>query len=293
MSKNTYHIMYNPLANRTKAGGAAEALARLTACLDEAGQSYVVHKSNAQGQITQFVRALQMPCYIVIVGGDGTIFEAINGLEAGNSATIGIIPAGTGNDIARMLSIPKDIDAAVKILLQGRTINADAALINGRLKSALFASYGIAADIVLGMAELRKKTAFSYFTTLLRRVIGYKPKSITIRLNGDESTYNADFLSAHNCICAGGGMHLAHNAKMDDGKLDLVIVEYKGFGRRIANIISILTKKLYKQPNFKTIPFEGIEIISPNEYQCVIDGEIMEYGRLEIQVLPRFVKIIC
>ena len=288
-----YHIIYNPLANRGKKGSAAKALEQLIACLKAANLAYVIHSSTAPGHVAKIVQSLptkESPCHIIIVGGDGTIFEAINGLEPGNSAILGIIPAGTGNDISKMIGIPKNATTAAQIIFQNRTVCADVALINSNLKSALFVSYGIAADIVLGMALLKRKTRLSYFTTLLRCVFGYKPKKITVKLNEQETTYAADFLSVHNCICAGGGMHLAHNAKIDDGRLDLVIVEYQGFFRRMANIISILTKKLHKQPNFKTIPIENIEIFSPNENRCVVDGEIREYDYLKIQVIPNFVK---
>ncbi|MCL2416125.1 MAG: diacylglycerol kinase family lipid kinase [Defluviitaleaceae bacterium] len=291
------YIIFNPSAN---CGKSARVLAVLVEFLEIRNINYALKQTQGKYNATEIVKdimknaAPDKEVNIIIVGGDGTIFEAVNGLDSGNNAVLGIIPAGTGNDVARTLGIPKNPRKAAELLVQNRAIYADVAEINGGLKSALFVSYGIAAEIVLGMAKLKRKSRLSYFASMLRSVAGFSPKRIKIRIDDEEQEriYNAEFLSVHNCVYAGGGMYLAKNAKMNDGYLDLVIVEYRSGFRRVLNIISILCKKLHNQPNFSTLSFRKIEMISPDENRCVIDGEIHEFNNLQIRVIPGFVKIL-
>lgn len=268
-------------------------MAKVRAELAANGADFVVHETRGAGHATEIAAALcgaGQEASLIVIGGDGTIFEVVNGLDLGNRAAIGIIPAGTGNDVARMMNIPWDAADAARLILRGRSIDADAAQIAGGPRFVSFASYGIATEMVLGMMSMKKKTHLSYLQMMLKRVLSFQAKAVKLEVNGQEFSLLADFLSMHNCVCAGGGMQIAPGARLDDGRLDLVIVEYRGFWRRMANLIAIVTKRIHGQPNYRRIPCEAAKIHSLHENRCTIDGEIRLMNHLEIQILPKFVK---
>ena len=289
----TYHIIYNPYANR---GGAKRYLDAFVGLLEQKGESYIIHETMGEGHATLITKEIiaDGAKYIVIMGGDGTVHEVVNGYAEGDEVVFGILPAGTGNDVSTMLKIPpslEDIEAAAANILEKNVKCIDFISSSSGTQSVLFFSYGIAAQMILEMQGFKTKSKMSYYKSLIKRMFAFKASEYEVTYDGKTRHIKADFCGVHNCIHAGGGMTLINNAVIDDGFLELFMVENKGIGRRILNFISILRKKIHKQPNVQILPVKQVIINSPQDDLCCIDGEIRHANRLELSVRHKAVKV--
>ena len=287
-----YYIIYNPYANR---GGAVRYLDAFVALLQCHGAAYVVHETNAPGHATDIARRLiaDGAKYIIAMGGDGTVHEVVNGYAEGDDVVFGVLPAGTGNDVAAMLGIPpglEDIEAAARGILQRRIRHVDYIKSAQGAQTVLFFSYGIAAQMILDMRRLKKKTKLSYYRALLYRVFTFKASEYEVSYNGTTRRFKADFCGMHNCIHAGGGMTLIKHAVMDDGFAELFMVENRGLWRRILNFIAILRKKIHTQPNVQIKRVTDVVIKSPHDSLCCSDGEIYELDELVLNLRPKGIR---
>jgi len=291
-----YHIIYNPYANR---GGAKRYLDAFCALLDTRSIAYEVHETTGRGHATQITRDIiaqdDGTKYIVIMGGDGTVHEVVNGYREGDDVVFGIVPAGTGNDVATMLNIPEgleDVEAAAANILDKRIKPVDLIVAENGMQSVLFFSYGIAAAMILEMQKYKRKNKLSYYRALLKNVFRFKPGEYDVTYDGGETRrYKVDFCAVHNCIHAGGGMHLIGEAVMDDGFLELFIVENRGIIRRIHNFISILNKKIHLQPNARIIKVKEVAIVPVNNNLCCVDGENHYIDRLKLAVRHKGIEV--
>ena len=289
----TYHIIYNPYANR---GGVKKYLDAFVGLLEQKGEPYIIHETTGEGHATLITREIiaNGAKYIVIMGGDGTVHEVINGYAESDEVVFGILPAGTGNDVATMLKIPhsiEDIEIAAANILEKNVKSIDFILSSSDTQSVLFFSYGIAAQMILEMRDFKTKSKMSYYKSLIKCMFTFKASEYEVIYDGKTRHIKADFCGVHNCIHAGGGMTLVSNAVMDDGFLELFMVENKGMVRRILNFISILQRKIHKQPNVQILPIKQVIINSPQDDLCCIDGEIRKTNQLDLSVRHKAVKV--
>jgi YegS/Rv2252/BmrU family lipid kinase len=175
---------------------------------------------------------------IVIAGGDGTLNEVATGLLAadlGDRAELAILPLGTGGDFRRALGIPRNLDRAIAIITAGSARRIDAGRIRyldeqGRQATAWFlnvASAGISGLIV----ELVTRTTrigggtLAFLIATLRGIARFRAEPVRLRVDG-ECLHEGPLVlcAAANGRCFGGGMAVAPDARLDDGRLDVVWV---------------------------------------------------------------------
>jgi len=288
-----YHIIYNPYANR---GGSKAYLDGFTAILARHGLAYAVHETKTQGDATKITQDLiaDGARQIIIMGGDGTIHEVLNGYAEGDDVIFGIIPAGTGNDVAATLGIPSalaELDVVAADILAGRVRSVDMVASKQGEQSMLFFSYGIAAQMILEMQKMKGRSKLSYYKAMLKQMVVFKPGLYQVEFDGQTRTIRADFCGVHNCVYAGGGMKLINDAMVDDGYAELFMVENRGFVRRVLNFAAILRGRMHKQPNVEIVKVRHAVIASPDDPLCCIDGENHEFAQLELEVRHGAVRI--
>src|ERR687894_3060850 len=174
---------------------------------------------------------------LIVAGGDGTINDAVNGLGLAGfpeGVTLGILPAGTGNDLAATLAIPGDPDEAEDVLHQNRVRTLDVARGRaGRGGEQFFinvATGGMGAE-VSGAADGAMKNRWgklAYLRASLEVARQYEAKEVTLTLDGVERKLRAVNLAIGNCRYAGSGWLAAPRANPEDGLLDLVVIEDVG-----------------------------------------------------------------
>lgn len=172
------------------------------------------------------------PDALVVVGGDGLVHLAVNAL-AGSDIPLGIVPTGTGNDLARGLGLPvHDPDAAVKRVLTAlrgapRLIDVGIVHVGGverRFAGVISAGFDARVNERANTWTWPKGRA-RYVIALLRELVGLRANRYTLRLDGSQGERSAVILSLANNAYMGGGMAIAPHASLHDGQLDVVVVE--------------------------------------------------------------------
>ena len=283
-----YNIVYNPNTNR---GGSKEALVQLVSLFEKHDMHYALHRTTAPSDATTIAKTLAQAgeTKLVVAGGDGTLYEALNGVS--ETMDIAIIPVGTGNDVAKTLGIPLNVAGAFELIKNQQLRSIDYAQITGGVKSLSLISYGITSSVLSDMRSYKTNRALNYYRALLTNMFGFKAPTYTVRMGDKERSVAADFLTVHNCKYAGGGMELCTPAVIDDGQLNLLIVQYRNKFRRILNLIALLRGTLYKQPNVKILPVERVSISSPNDNICSIDGELVPLSYVDVQVVSGGLRV--
>ncbi len=167
---------------------------------------------------------------IIIIGGDGSIHHTLRCIET-TEIPIGIIPAGSGNDFARALKIPKQSSEALKVILQGKTKKIDLIKVN-EIPCATIVGVGFDAKV----AELANQTKIkqwlntfklgklAYIYGVVRGVFSYQPTDITIKIDGKIKTYqNVWLIALANTPYYGGGLKICPNADYTDGSLSICV----------------------------------------------------------------------
>jgi YegS/Rv2252/BmrU family lipid kinase len=290
-----FHLIHNPYAHRGRSKEYLEAFLNL---LDAEGREYALYSTTGKNHATEITKEIIAAGgrNIIILGGDGTVHEVVNGFGQEDDVVFGILPAGTGNDVANMLGQPfgeANVRAAAQAILDGNVKPVDFIKENeSGEQSVLFFSYGIAAQMVILMDKFAKKNKATYYRAMMMIMFGLKAATYHFSVDGGETqTVKADFLGLHNCIHGGGGMTLAHDAIIDDGYVELFVVENRSMIRRILNFISILTGKIHLQPNVRLIKVKKVVIDSPDDNYCCVAGEIRRVNRLDLEVVEKGLKV--
>ncbi|UNC90668.1 diacylglycerol/lipid kinase family protein [Candidatus Contubernalis alkaliaceticus] len=222
---------------------------------------------------------------IIVVGGDGTIFEVINGIDPGK-VTLGIIPMGTGNDFARTAGIPQDWKKACRVLANGNEMPVDL----GRINEYYFINLsgtGLDAMTVCDANRLKKYLGkISYVVGLLKQLICFKP--IHIEVLGRDLCYSARawMVSVANGKYYGNGMMVAPRALLDDGLLDIIIVEELPRLEFLKVFPQVYKGTHLDHPKVRFFRERELEIKTQRPLPVHCDGEILNLTSLKYSVVP-------
>ena len=240
---------------------------------------------------------------LIVVGGDGTISEVVNGLgRAGfpECVTLAILPAGTGNDLAATLAIPEDPDEAAAVMRQNRVRNLDVVRVRSEGVGEQFfinvATGGMGAE-VSGAAdgEMKKRWGkLTYLRASLEVAREYEAKEVTLTLDGEERKLRAVNLAIGNCRYAGSGWLVAPRANPEDGLLDLVVIEDVGVLEVLKFTLAVLTDSDYldKEGVFFARAKEIRVEASPGSLEFTVDGEVIGDEPAVFVAIPRVLKVI-
>ena len=208
---------------------------------------------------------------IVVVGGDGTLNGVLNGLKDPAACTLGLIPAGTGNDFAAAANIPQGI-AALDLILKGKPKETDYLAFSNGLRSLNIAGVGIDVDILLRCERMKHLHAKSkYFLSLLSSLRKYRGLPMRVTANGVTEEGNYLLAAACNGRQFGGGIPICPPAIIDDGKLELVYVECPK--HKLGPLIKLMRGKVLSLPIAQ------------------YDGELHETQTFEVKLIHRGLKM--
>ena len=240
---------------------------------------------------------------LVVVGGDGTISEVVNGLgRAGfpEGVALGILPAGTGNDLAMTLAIPEDPAEAVAVLRQNRVRTLDVVRVRSEGIGEQFfinvATGGMGAE-VSGAADAEMKGRWGKLTYLrasLEVAREYEAKEVTLTLDGAVRKLRAVNLAIGNCRYTGNGWLAAPRANPEDGLLDLVVIEDFGVQEvlKLAPSVFAASDYLDKEGVFFARAKEIRVESSPGSLEFTVDGEVIGDEPAVFAVMPQALKVV-
>jgi diacylglycerol kinase (ATP) len=295
----TMQLIVNPAAGRGQAAKIAPDAARI---LEGLGVSFEVRRTTQPGEATLLAEqaALAGCPAVVALGGDGTVNEVLNGLvraqaNGGPVGTLGVIPAGSGNDFEYMLERTDGLASACRRLAEGQAHAVDV----GRVNDRYFANgVGIGFDAVVNVVSRRHRRLRGlplYLLAVLETVfIYYKAPRITVRYDQVETTAPMLMISVTNGRRFGGGFLVTPQAELDDGLLDLCLahqVSQLGILRLIPHFIR---GTHIDKPAVKMARARKVVVTSDDGLASHVDGEIYttDAKRLEIEILPRHLNVI-
>ncbi|TMQ90154.1 diacylglycerol kinase family lipid kinase [Actinomadura soli] len=208
------------------AGGSASAscLVPLGRLLREAGAELDVEYSRGLEHAADLARAAaESGRAVLAVGGDG-MAGCVGGALAGTGALFGIVPAGRGNDFARQLGVPSDPEELAKLLLEGEPRAVDAIDANGTaVLGSVYAGVDAVANDNANKTRLLRGSAAYYFGAL-RAIVSWRAADYLITVDGETRERQGYTVVAANSGYYGFGKHIAPDARVDDGLLDVILI---------------------------------------------------------------------
>ena len=283
-------VLTNPTSGKGRAAGLDDLVVPR---LQNSGASV----RRLQGRDAEEARALADACVadgvdtLVVIGGDGMIHLAIQSL-AGTDTALGVVPAGTGNDVSRFFGIPReDPVAAVNAIIAGKTRTIDL----GRVGPTYFISVlagGLDAIVNERVNRMsRPKGQMRYNIATIAALRSFEPISYRVEIDGEELTFEATTLAVGNTSSYGGGMRIAEGADAEDGLLDLVVIG-PGTTRELLTTFPLVFKGTHvNHPKFHRWRGKKITIVASG-ITAYADGEPIAPLPLTVEVVPSALRII-
>ena len=239
---------------------------------------------------------------IVSIGGDGTVNEIVNGImKSKNNPSLGIIPLGWANDFIKSTNIPSDIIEACKIIIKGRTKKIDVGLINDQTYFANICGIGFDAEVALLANQMKSKhpnlrilSAFIYvFATIKKLLSPFSYHDVKIKFDGQEIHSKILFIAISNGKFYGGRFKITPEAILDDGLLEVCVVEEMGRFKYLMSIPKVFKGAHESIKGIKFYRAKEIVIQSSEPILAQVSGEVIE-GQKEftITLLPKSLKLI-
>jgi diacylglycerol kinase (ATP) len=294
-------VLVNPVAGAGRARKALPALQRFAQENGWRADFQVTTSAEDLRQRTRDAAQAGRP-RIFAVGGDGTFQVLINAVGPHSNTALGVIPAGGGNDLAASLGIPLNTVAAARLLLERSVCLLDAV----RVKTAdgvvrLYTGGGgvgldAEASRYAGGVYRNVRGRMRYVLSAIRALTGFHSMQVRVQINaGDETDIkgHALLVAVLNTPSYGAGVRLAPGASMDDGKLDLVLLDNLGFFEVLTMLPALLlrgdvhTKRLQR----RAVKRVRIETDRPCAFHA--DGEIVGATPVEVEIVPGALRVLC
>ncbi len=256
-----------------------------------------VRVTKQSGHARQIARKFDLAAYdgLCLIGGDGTVHEAVSGLierDEPTSIPLGIIPCGTGNDVAQQFGVNSPLDSARRIVA-GRTSPFDVARVETRGQidyCVTLVGWAGVADINCKAERLRVLGPSRYAVAALWQILFPKRRSAKLVL--DDQSFEDDFMLvvACNTIFSGSAMRLAPRAKVDDGKIDVVILRSASRWQMFRLFTKVFDGSHVDMPCVEYYQVRALSILCDDREPLDIDGEIKGTTPVSIHVIPAAVR---
>lgn len=183
---------------------------------------------------------------IIAMGGDGTLHEILNGFENFENNTLGLIPFGTGNDFAAVAGIPLDVKKAAENIAFRAPSNIDYIQLSSGLRSLNIVGMGIDVEVLERTYAGKHHGKSKYFRSLIASLFKYKSCNFTVEYDGKNERHFGLIAALGNGSMFGGGIKICPEAKIDDGYLNLIIVDYISRIKLISALFKLMRGKVNK-----------------------------------------------
>ncbi len=276
-----YHIILNPVAGKKKAVKNLEIVERI---FKERGVEYSVHQSKAEHDAEAIAHQLTLEgeSELIVIGGDGTLHEVLNGIVDPTKCRIGLIPSGTGNDFAEKAEISFDTETAVKNILDGQSKATDYLEVGG-VRCMNVAGFGIDVDVLERCKRGKMKGKLKYLMSLIQSLFRFKGISIEMHVDGEKKDYQVLIAAVCNGAQFGGGIKICPNADIEDGKMNVIVVDdIKGVFKIIGAFIVLMKGGILEYPKTTSFLCEEIRFVPKKPCTVQLDGEL--YKELDFDV---------
>jgi len=238
---------------------------------------------------------------LVVVGGDGSVNEVVNGIADAEGVELAVIPRGTGWDFVRTFDIPRDLDAAVDVALNGVVREIDLGVVtyrtwggeDARSVFANVASAGISGAIAQRANESSKALGgkVSYYWATLSVFFGWQTGEMRVSVDGESRSGKMIDAVVCNGRYLGGGMMMCPEAEPDDGVFDVLLI-----GDVTKRDLLLVLPKTYKgnhlpHPRLELLRGKVVTVESAEPLPIELDGEQPGTTPARFEVLPRALRL--
>ncbi|WP_127588607.1 diacylglycerol kinase [Paenibacillus koleovorans] len=291
MSKRA-RLIYNPTSGREEM---KKKLHDILHRLERGGLETSTHATSGEGDATlAAAEAVERGFDLIIAaGGDGTLYEVINGMaEKKNRPPLGILPMGTTNDFARALGIPRNWEFACDLILQQHTMTIDVGKMNSRYFINI-AGGGSMTELTYEVPSKLKTMIgqLAYYIKGLEKLPRFRPVELSFR--SEELTMHEEVMMFLICNSnsVGGFERLAPDASMSDGLLDVLILRRCNLAEFIRIVSAALRGEHLNDDHVVHFKTRRLEITSTDYVQMNLDGEFGGTLPSVFSVLPNHLQI--
>jgi diacylglycerol kinase (ATP) len=288
-------VILNPAANR------GNMQKYRTLVLDRVKREQARYVETArQGEAKELAMiAAKEGCPVIIVGGDGSVHEVVNGiLSSGSRVPLGIVGAGSGNDFAwNTLKLPRDPKNSIEKAFSGQLIEVDAGIVNGSYFVNSF-SVGLDADIAVAADRMKNIPFMSgarlyYATTIKQLLLGYRNCPwLSLQIHaGDGSTTEIQtkrfvVIAVTNGPTYGAGFRINPRANHTDGLFDVCTIDYVPLLRALKLLPVVKKGEHIGLPEITSFLAKSVSIESQHAVNVQMDGEISNAKSCSVENLP-------
>ena len=284
-----FAVLLNPAA----AGGKSlAALPKVEEELRRLGAEYRVVRSDSGDHAKLLARQMADAGEVAVgVGGDGivgTLAEALSGSDG----ALAIVPAGRGNDFARVLGLPRDPAEAARVAVEGRERLVDVGKVDGKAFVGI-ASFGFDSDanrIANDARLLRGNLVYLY--AALRALAAWKPARFEVVVDGECHSLDGFSVAVANSSTFGGGMKAVPMAEIDDGLLDVMLSADMSKPRALRCLAKVFNGKHVEDPAISFLRGEVVEIDADRRFMVYADGDPLAELPATVTVAKRALRVI-
>jgi diacylglycerol kinase (ATP) len=288
------YVILNPVAGMTDAQVARH---RIEAAMQARQVFFEIYETSDGDDVQKIVRAARERRFerFLAVGGDGTV-AAVAGSLVNSGLPVGIVPAGTGNALARELHIPLDFSQALDLALDSQDRRNIDAIRVGNTCYFLNISVGVTSQTMLRVArqEKRRFGLLAYIWRGLRQILAARPQRFWLQVDGRRIASRASEVMVANAGILGlEPFHLDPAICPDDGYLDVCVVAARNLAEIQRFIFDIITRRGRLNPRFSRFKARHeITIESGQPLPVQADGEVIGMTPISMEIVPGAVQII-
>lgn len=245
---------------------------------------------------------------VIVVGGDGTIHETVNGFFIQQECptrliTMAVIAVGTGNDWIRMFGIPRNYIDAIRSITQEYTFLQDVGRVSyyeSKVRQTRYLTnvggVGYDAAVCRGFNRLKErgyKGKWMYLINVFRQAVSYRSSQVRIEVDGIERFAGRLFTATIGIgKYTAGGLTQTPNAVADDGLFDLTVIPQMNRIKLFSRFKVVYTGNIYDIRGISLLRGGHLRITSTPEIMLEIDGEILGYSDFEFEIIERAIRVI-
>ena len=287
--------MYYIIANAARVNGKnAKQLEIVKQVFETAGIEYEVLLTSKPGDAKTFTEKITTSGEahsVIAMGGDGTLHEIINGFCDFENCSLGLIPSGTGNDFAEGAGIPFDTKKAAEIIAYRAPQPIDFIELSSGLRSINSVGMGIDVDVLKRAYAGKNKGRSKYLKALLTSIRKFDGCSFTVEYNGIKEKRFGLIAALGNGRQFGGGIKMFPDAKINDGYMDLIIVDYISKSKILGAFIKLMRGKVNSIKGATVVKTKSATFTCEDEnYTIQAEGELYENMPIEAHIVESKLK---
>jgi diacylglycerol kinase (ATP) len=303
------HFIINPQA---KNGYSLKVWTEVEKSLKLADIMFKAHFTEHQGHATRIAETIKMEeqveTIIVVIGGDGTVHEVMNGIVGAKHIKVGFIPGGSGNDFSRGYRIPRKPNLALQFLLEQKEekpqyVDIGEIVHDHDRKTFFINNMGAGFDALITKeasgSPLKKflnrfslgNLIYAYF--VIKKLFTYKCTKVIVTIDGKEYRFeNTWFVTVSNQPYYGGGMKISPDASVVDGKLNITVVSNLSRFKFLMVFITVFWGGHIRFKEVTSFDGKNISIVTEEKVYVHADGEYIGETPLEIKAMHKVVPLL-